>query len=111
MMVEIDKTKTNGCGAMGGIFRFVKPPHHSFFRGECELHDMLYELGGTIEDRKRADIKLFQDMVTHSVSYFKGRSVSSQMWFIFLSFLYYIAVRLFASGRFNYKEKSPFSEE
>nr|DAJ37984.1 MAG TPA: phospholipase A2 [Caudoviricetes sp.] len=102
--VDIDKTKTNGCGAMGGIFKFLKPPHHEFFRGECEVHDMLYEIGGTREDRLKADIELFQSMVKRSTSYFRDRSVGSQMWFFILSYIYYIAVRAFAGRRFIYKE-------
>ena len=102
---DIDRTKTNGCGAMGGIFKFLKPPHHEFFRGECEVHDMLYEMGGTREDRLKADIELFQSMVKRSVTYFKNRSVGSQMWFFTLSYVYYLAVRAFASNRFTYKKK------
>lgn len=110
MTPQIDKSKTNGCGAMGGIFRFVKPPHHEFFRGECELHDMLYEIGGTSKDRKIADVRLFQDMVRHSTTYFQDRSVRSQMWYITLSFLYYLAVRLFGSSNFRYTDNDYWKE-
>lgn len=94
--------KCNGCGAMSGWLSWVKPPHHQFFKAVCDRHDELYIKGDSKEDRLKADIRLFQDMVKHSITYFKGRKVASQMWFIFLSYLYYICVRMFGSNHFNY---------
>lgn len=99
----MDKSKCNGCGAMTGVWAWLKPPHHEFFRGQCELHDMLYEIGGSEAARLRADNKLFEDMVAHSVSYFKGRKVGAQVWFICLAYIYYKAVRWFGKSQFNYK--------
>lgn len=93
---------TNGCGAMSGLLRWFKPPHYKFFHTACILHDELYIIGGSEEDRKRADVRLFRDMVRHSVEYF-GDRVSAQMWFLVLSYLYYIAVRLFGKSQFNYR--------
>lgn len=88
---------------MDGWLAWLKPPHHEFFKNECILHDELYLLGGTDADRKRADVRLYQDMVRHSVDYYRGRDkVASQAWFLTLAYLYYIAVRLFAKGQFNY---------
>ena len=42
-------------------------------------------------------------MVARSSSYFKGRKPSSQLWFVLLSYLYYLAVRAFGRSQFNYK--------
>lgn len=95
-------TQTNGCGACDGWFKFIKPPHYRFFNDICNLHDEAYNTGGSKEDRRLADRLLFNGMVLHSVTVFKGRSVHNQMWFIFLAYCYYIAVRIFGSPRFNY---------
>lgn len=92
-----------GCGAMDGWLSWIRPPHHEFFKAACILHDELYLKGGTEYDRKRADIRLYQDMVRHSMSYYRGRGlVSSQAWFLTLAYLYYLTVRLFGKGQFNY---------
>lgn len=94
-----------GCGAMSGFWKWLKPPHYRFFREACALHDELYMQGGTEADRKRADIRLYQDMVRLSVNHYRGRAVCSQAWFLFLAFVYYVAVRLFARGQFSYHDK------
>lgn len=94
--------KTNGCGACSGWLAWIKPPHHRFFEKECILHDELYNLGGTEEDRKKADKRLFDKMVEHAISSFKD-SESSMWWFITLAYCYYKAVRVFGKGQFNYK--------
>lgn len=92
-----------GCGAMTGWLSWIKPPHYKFFHTACVLHDELYLVGGTEADRKRADERLYQDMVAHSIAYYKGKGrVGSQMWFLCLGYLYYIAVRLLGKSQFNY---------
>lgn len=88
---------------MDGWLSWIRPPHHEFFKAACVLHDELYLLGGSEADRKRADIRLYQDMVAHSVAYFKGRKVGAQVWFICLAYIYYKAVRWFGKSQFNYK--------
>lgn len=100
-------SKGKGCGAMGGWLGWFRPPHHRFFKTACILHDELYILGGSKIDRKKADERLFSDMVKHSSSYYyKRQKVGSWMWFLMLSYLYYVAVRLFGSRQFNYKKTS-----
>ncbi len=96
--------ETNGCGACSGWLAWVKPPHHKFFKNECVLHDELYNLGGTKVDRKKADKRLFDKMVEHSTIAFKDASASSMWWFITLAYCYYIAVRWFGKGQFNYRK-------
>lgn len=93
---------TNGCGAMSGWLRWFKPPHYKFFHTACILHDELYIIGGSEEDRKRADVRLYRDMVKHSVEHF-GDRVSAQMWFLVLAYGYYLAVRIFGRTQFNYR--------
>ena len=99
----MSKDKDKGCGAMSGWLSWVRPPHHEFFKAACVLHDELYILGGTKADRLKADVRLYQDMVQHSQQYFHGRKVGSQAWFLLLAYIYYIAVRAFGGGQFNYK--------
>lgn len=96
------KEDSKGCGAMDGWLSWIRPPHHEFFKTACVLHDELYLLGGNEDDRKRADVRLYQDMVRHSLDYFNGEKVSSQAWFLFLAYIYYCAVRLLGKGQFNY---------
>jgi hypothetical protein len=96
--------EVNGCGACSGWMKWIKPPHHRFFEKECCLHDELYNAGGTKEDRKKADVRLFEDMVKHSIDHFKPKMrIGAQVWFIVLAYVYYKAVRWFGSKRFNYK--------
>ena len=95
--------KVNGCGACSGFFAWLRPPHHEFFIKECTLHDELYNLGGSAEDRRKADIRLFQDMVARSSTYFTGRKPSSHMRRDLLCYLSYYAVRAFGRSQFNYK--------
>lgn len=97
------KEERRECGASRGLLRFFKPPHHQFFRPQCVLHDELYDLGGTEQDRRRADKRLFDDMVRHSIDYFTDRVVS-QWWYITLAFLYWVAVRLFGRQCFNFHD-------
>lgn len=94
---------SNGCGAMSGMWRWLRPPHHEFFREACALHDWLYDHGGTEADRLKADKRLYRDMVAHATEYFHDRKVGSQTWFIVLAYAYYKAVRWGGKSQFNYK--------
>lgn len=99
------KKRRRSCGACSGLLSWLRPPHDEFFERECALHDLLYEHGGGERERKRADVRLYEDMVRHSISYYKGRGKPhSQAWFLTLAYLYYLAVRAFGRSRFNYKK-------
>lgn len=89
------------CGACSGILSWIKPPHYNFFEKECELHDTLYDIGGTTKDRLEADRTLFFQMVRKSVGHFEERKVWSLWWFVTLAYLYYLAVRVLGKTRFN----------
>lgn len=95
--------EVNGCGACRGFWSFIKPPHHKFFKSACVLHDEMYNFGGTENDRRKADKRLFDNMVKHSVEYFT-ESATSLWWFVTLSLLYYLAVRAFGKSSFNFKK-------
>lgn len=86
------------CGVCSGFWRWFKPPHYNFFKIPCQIHDYEYDLG---VDRKKADIRLFQNMVEEVLKYYKGRKVTSQYWLISLSFMYYIVVRVMGEKYFN----------
>ena len=101
MMDGLITDNTNGCGAMKGFWKFLKPPHRNFFRDECGKHDTAYEIGGTCEDKKKADRELFFNMVRRSVDHFENRKITSLWWFITISFLYYRALRIGGKGNFN----------
>lgn len=93
----------NGCGAISGFWKWLKPPHRSFFIDECNAHDNAYSQGGTEADRKQADRNLFFAMVEKSVDYYKHRKTMSLWWFVTLALGYYAAVRLFGKQNFKYE--------
>jgi len=94
--------EVNGCGVRLGWLGVIKPPHHKFFNTQCELHDELYNLGGDEQDRKRADKRLFDDMLRHSIEYY-SESAFKQWRYVSIALAYYFAVRLFGRRYFNYK--------
>ena len=99
------KATSNGCGACGGFWKWFKPPHHNFFKNQCEEHDNAYTIGGSESDRLIADKKLFKQMIYFTIEYFKDTKISSQYWYITLSYLYYIGVRIFGKSQFNYNNE------
>jgi hypothetical protein len=84
----------NGCGGKGGIFN----PPDFLFTASCYHHDFNYWLGGSEEDRKRADTGFLNAMLLDA------RRVSGlRMWFhLFLAYLYYYGVRFFGGKFFHY---------
>lgn len=97
------KTSTNGCGACGGFWRWFKPPHHNFFKNECNVHDSLYNIGGNSIDRLVADLILLNNMIKKVSLYFYKRKPISRYWYYLLCISYYIAVRIVGFTLFNYK--------
>ena len=92
----------NGCGACGGFWKWFKPPHHNFFRVQCNIHDTMYDNGGTSKDRHIADIILLYNMKDWINVYFEKRKPISRLWYLMLCYIYYLAVRIFGSKQFNY---------
>jgi len=88
----------NGCGGKGGL---VKPPHHHFFKEECNHHDFNYFLGFLEEHRKKADKQLLEAMY---------KKVQTLSWYNRLRYypwckLYYIGVRTSGAKYFYYSDK------
>ena len=104
MMDGLTTDNTNGCGACRGFWKWLKPPHKNFFKQVCNQHDKAYEIGGSKQDRKRADKQLFFDMVYKSVDHFRDRKATAMWWFVTLAFLYYLALRIGGKGNFNKKK-------
>jgi len=101
MKTDGTTTQSNGCGACSGFWKWLKPPHKRFFVKECNAHDEAYNIGGSTNDRKQADKRLFFDMVYKSVDHYRDRKATSMWWFVTLAFGYYLAVRTFGKKRFN----------
>ncbi len=79
-----------GCGSKGGFFN----PPEFVFHGDCCTHDMLYDLGGTEADRKRADDAFYAAMKQSA-----GRDPAWRL----AAWVYYRAVRQFGKTHFSYK--------
>lgn len=81
-------------------------PHNIFFSECCNIHDEMYESGGDEYNRKNADVLLFRLMIEKAINYFiKRNMISSIVWYIFLSYLYYLMIRVFGKKYFNYNKK------
>jgi len=88
-------TITNGCGGKGGWF---KGPD-GMFQCPCRHHDFNYFVGGSPEDRKKADVQFFQAMMLEAGC--------ARTWFERLkkrgcAHVYYRAVRTFGSKFFHH---------
>lgn len=92
---------SNGCGCERGLFRFLKPPYAKRFYIPCVLHDNDYDKGGSKQDRKNADIRLFFRM--QCLSRRMNRNPFVLTWFTLIALLYYSSIRIFGSFYFNYQ--------
>ena len=98
------KTSSNGCGACGGFWYWFRPPHHNFFKVQCNIHDIRYSEGGKERERHFADIELYYNMIDYVNEYFKDRKPLSRRWYIMLCKIYYYGVRIFGKSSFNYEK-------
>jgi len=94
---------SDGCGKKGTI---LDVPDFSS-TASCDRHDFDYWLGGTEEDRSRADVRFYKNMKADADSvggwwgaFYRGIIARS----------YYLAVRLFSSSFFNYGEQKTLSD-
>lgn len=91
---------SNGCGCEKGLLKYFRPPYAAFFYVACCMHDDDYDRGGSAEDRKKADRRLFRNMMKLVMK--NNGSPWQVLWLTFIALLYYVSVRLF--GRFYFKE-------
>ena len=87
----------NGCGPKAW---FIPVPEFCF-TASCDHHDYKYFLGGTAEDRLKADIEFYKamknDANTHSPFWLRRR-------YLVWAWIFFVAVRLFGSPAFWYDE-------
>lgn len=88
----------NGCGGKGS---YVPVPDF-IFEASCDHHDFNYWLGGTEEDRAEADRQFYEAMLRDADS--QG-SWYTRAWYRWWAYVYYKAVRHFASSFFNYGDE------
>lgn len=85
------KPGINGCGVTR-----LSVPFGKLFRPACELHDAMYDLGGTEESRYKVDKKFLAKMV----------ELSENNIHICWAFTYFLIVRLCGWLFFNYKKEN-----
>ena len=86
----------NGCGAKASI---IRPPHAIFFKSSCDLHDLSYVLGGTEEDRIKADCGFLKAMLQDCE---RIENSIKRKYYIAWAYLYFMAVRAFGWQYFDY---------
>lgn len=94
----------NGCGCGSGILKYFKPPYAKFFEGCCNAHDVAYDVGGDKQDRKQADIWLYQQMSLKAIGYANIFKPIKSTYLVLIALLYYVSVRSFGWRYFNYKK-------
>ena len=97
MLYDIDDI-SNGCGSKGS---FIKPPLAAFFKASCDLHDLSYILGGTEEDRIKADCGFLKAMLQDCELI---ESSIKRKYYMAWAYLYFLAVRLEGWKHFDYLE-------
>lgn len=94
----------NGCGGKGGLAR---PLHWWGLEADCDRHDWAYTLGGTEEDRLKADNALREAIL--------ARCATAPWWkrwyYRAQAYDYYKAVREFGKPFFSFREKPWIPEE
>jgi len=94
---------SNGCGCSSGWLKWFKPPLAKYFYAACCMHDDDYDRGGGAEQRKRADRRLFSNMLR--LVWQRETSPFRAVLYAHIALLYYVSVRAFGSRFFNYKKK------
>ena len=92
------RREVNYCGF--GKSYFIRPPYWALLNASCLKHDSAYSMGGTKEDRIKADIgflwRMLED-INKLEDYNRKRKA------VRIAILYYILVRMFGWISFNKK--------
>ena len=93
----------NGCKGKGSL---LNPPDF-IFMASCNHHDFNYWIGHTGKDRKKADRQFYKAMLidANEHPWYKRCVYKSLAW------VYYQAVRLFASSYFYYADQERTEED
>lgn len=94
--------EVNGCGCSTGLLKYFKPPYAEFFKLCCNAHDVAYDTGGSEENRRHADMWLFNTMITKACDC--RFSCVKTTWLTCIALLYYVSVRACGWKYFNYKK-------
>lgn len=78
------------------------PVPEFFCHASCDHHDFRYWVGGTEEDRRKADLEFLEAMLVDA-----GEDQGKQG----IAFTYWMAVRLFGSFCFFYTDKQRDEED
>ena len=97
------KKLSNGCGSKSS---FVPVPEF-IFHASCDKHDVLYIIGGTEEDRKKADKIFYKYMMLDIVN---EDSRFKRIYYSIWAYTYYKAVRVFGKKYFNYGKQKTMKE-
>jgi len=98
-LTETEKKQIcNGCGGRGGKLNFLIPQKH--FQEACNIHDYMYYIGRTQEDKRKADAVLLYNLDT-IVKNMKG---IKKWWYKKLAKTFYEAVHNFGDYYF-WKDK------
>lgn len=94
--VLVELGQINGCGAKG----FWVPVPDWTFTASCDHHDFNYWLGGTKEDRAKADWQFYQAMCNDA----KEAPWYKRGWYATMAWVYYRAVRYYSARFFPFGE-------
>lgn len=99
-----NQTKTY-CGPKGWK---IAPPYHVFFEASCKKHDQGYKKGGDEARRIECDVKFYAMMMKDIYRHQKPHHRSFLgAW----ALVYFIAVRIFGSKHFKYKNSSTTTKQ
>jgi len=94
---------SNGCGCSSGWLKWFKPPLAKYFYAACCMHDDDYDRGGNAEQRKRADRRLFSNMLW--IVQQREENPFRAVLYAHIALLYYVSVRVLGSRFFNHKKE------
>ena len=95
---------SGSCGSDGALFDLVPDNFVGVdIKRCCQVHDYLYAIGGTEQDKIKADKMFYTNLFRTVMNDSSLIARSTNLW---LAKVYYKAVRDFGSGSFNYHKKN-----
>lgn len=95
----------NGCGSK--VSGWAVP--ELAFSEACNLHDLLYLMGGTERDRRIADA-VFLDLMLARLRFHPRRGRLKKLWLRLAAHAYFWAVRFFGGASFRYGTRKTIGE-
>jgi len=94
---------SNGCGAKSG---FIPVPEF-IFHASCDKHDVLYLIGGTEEDKKKADVTFYRYMLLDVQN---ENSILKRIQYKAWAYVYYKMVCKYGKKCFKYGEQKTLED-